>query len=441
MKLEMTELGPVKRAIKIEVPEEAVNKEFDKAYADLKRQVQVPGFRPGKAPLAMLEKRYSKAVEQDVLQRLVPSYYQRAIKEAGVVPVLVEIPPLERIKVKRNSVFTFTATVEIKPTIEIRDYRPPNPISLKPDSRTVTEDQVNQTIESLREKHARLEAAPAGTPLGDGMFAVVSVEGFLDGVPVEGSKKEGHLHQVGSKEAVLGLDIDEALLGKTEGQVVELSQAYPPSHPDGRLAGKTVQFQVKIEGVKQKNRPTLDDEFAKDCGPFETLSQLQDKIRSELEGVLKRSIEEAYKDQVIERLFQTHHFDLPEVLVDREVRTMVRQRLMEEQRKRKGAPTPEDQIRLEEDVKRLQQELTPDAKRRVKVGLILEAIAEKEGIVIEEKDIQEEITKLASGLKLPVEDIRRMVEAGGEDSREEFRDRLRAEKALQMVYQFAVIQG
>jgi len=171
------------------------------------------------------------------------------------------------------------------------------------------------------------------------------------------------------------------------------------------------------------------------------LSQLQDKIRSELEGVLKRSIEEAYKDQVIERLFQTHHFDLPEVLVDREVRTMVRQRLMEEQRKRKGAPTPEDQIRLEEDVKRLQQELTPDAKRRVKVGLILEAIAEKEGIVIEEKDIQEEITKLASGLKLPVEDIRRMVEAGGEDSREEFRDRLRAEKALQMVYQFAVIQG
>ena len=120
---------------------------------------------------------------------------------------------------------------------------------------------------------------------------------------------------------------------------------------------------------------------------------------------------------------------------------MVRQRMMEEQRKRKGTPTPEDQLRLEEDVKRLQQELTPDAKRRVKVGLILEAIAEKEGIVIEEKDIQEEITKLARGLKLPVEDIRRMVEAGGEDSREEFRDRLRAEKALQMVYQFAVIQG
>ena len=103
MKLEVTELGPMKRAIKIEVPEDAVNKEFDRAYNDLKRQARIPGFRPGKAPIAMLEKRYAKAVEQDVIQRLVPDYYQRAVREADVAPVLVEIPPLDRMKAQRNN--------------------------------------------------------------------------------------------------------------------------------------------------------------------------------------------------------------------------------------------------------------------------------------------------------------------------------------------------
>ena len=441
MKLEMTELGPVKRAIKIEVPEDAVNKEFDKVFSDLKRQVRIPGFRQGKAPVTMLEKRYGKEVAQDVVQRLVPDYYQRAIKEAGVTPVVVEIPPLDRIKVKRNAVFTFTATVEIKPKIEVRDYRPPNPISLKPDSRSVTDEQVTQTLESLREQHARLEAAPPGTALAEGLFAVVKVDGSLDGTPVEGAQKEGHLHRVGSKEAVLGIDIEDSLVGKQEGDHFDLSQDYPASHPDERLAGKTVQFTIAIQGVKQKTLPTLDDEFAKDCGPFESITQLQEKVQSQLEDILKKDIEEAHKDQIITRLVEMHHFDLPDVLVDREVKAMVRQRVMEEQRKKKGSNPLEDTLKLEEDVKRLQQELLPEAKKRVKLALVLEAIADKEGIVVEESDIQEEITKLARGLKLPVEDIQRMVTAGGEGSREEFRDRIRAEKALQLVYQFAVIQG
>jgi trigger factor len=142
MKLEMTELGPVKRSLKIEVPEEAVKGEFQKVYAQLRRKAKIPGFRPGKAPVELLAKRYAELVEQDVVQRLVPDYYQRAVKEAGVVPVVVDIPPLERMKVNPNAAFTFIATVEIKPTIQLGDYRPPNPISLKRDARTVTDDQV-----------------------------------------------------------------------------------------------------------------------------------------------------------------------------------------------------------------------------------------------------------------------------------------------------------
>ncbi len=441
MKLEVTELGPVKRAIKIEVPEDIVNQEFDRAYTDLKRQTRIPGFRPGKAPIAMLEKRYAKAIEQDVLQHLVPTYYQKAIHEAGVSPVLVEIPPLERLKATRNTSLTFTATVEIKPSIELRDYRPPNPISLKPDSRTITDQDVNANLERLREQQSRLDAAPSGTPLDEGLYAVVTIEGFVDGESVEGSKKEGLLLRVGSQEPVLGLTIDEALVGKKEGDQAKVRQEYPFTHPDARLAGKCVTFHVLILGVKQKILPTLDDEFAKDCGAYDTLEALKETIRSELESVLKRDVEGGYKDQILERLLAMHHFDLPEVLIEREIRTMVRQRLMEEQRKKGGKFSVNDQIQMEEEAKRIHKEVAPGAQKRVKLGLVLEAIAHKEGLSVSDQDIQEEFTKLAQGLQVPLEEIQKMVESGGQSSRQEFEDRIRAEKALQLVYQYAVIQG
>ena len=274
MKMEMTELGPMKRALKIEVPADEVTQRFSKAYVELNRQVRIPGFRPGKAPLAILEKRYAKAVEEDVIRGLVPDYYERAVKQAGISPVVVDIPPLDRVKIKRDEPFTFTATVEIKPTIELRDYKAPNPISLKQDTRTVSQEQVDRALDILREQHARLDAAPAGTALAENDFAVVSLEGFLDQTPLDGTKKEGHLHRVGSKTALLGIDIDAHLTGKKEGDVVEIAQPYPPGHPDPRVAGKTVQFRLSITAVKQKTLPALDDEFAKDTGEADTLAGL-----------------------------------------------------------------------------------------------------------------------------------------------------------------------
>ncbi len=441
MKLEVTELGPMKRAIAIEVPEDIVNQEFDRVYVDLRRQVQVPGFRPGRAPVAMLEKRYAKAVEQDVIQRLVPTYYQKAIQEAGVTPVLVEMPQLERLKVKRNASLNFTATVEIKPSIDLREYRPPNPISLKRDARTVTDEDVEQALERLRERQSRLEAAPSGTPLDEGLYALVTIEGSVDGKPVDGSKKEDVLHRVGSKEPVLGIGIDEALMGKREGDSAEIVQDYAASHPDTRLAGKAVTFTVSILGVKQKTLPTLDDEFAKDCGDCDTLETLKDRIRSELERMLKRDTEQGYKDQIIERLVTMHHFDLPETLVERELQTMVRQRLMEEQRGKTGRLALNDPAHMEAEATRIKQEVTPESRKRVKIGLILEAIADKEGVSVSDQEIQEEFTKLAQGLRVPLADIHKMVESGGQSSRQEFEDRIRADKALQLVYQNAVIQG
>jgi trigger factor len=436
MKMEMTELGPMKRALKIEVPAEEVSQRFVEAYKQLNRQVHVPGFRPGKAPVALLEKRYAKTVEEDVVRTLVPDYYERAVRQAGISPVVVEIPPLERVKIKRDAPFTFTATVEIKPKIELRDYKAPNPISLKPDKRTVTDDQVNKGLDVLREQHARLEAPPPGHRVAEGDFVIVSLLGTLDGQPLEGTKKEGQLHRVGSKAALLGLDIDPYLLGRQEGETAEISQSYPANHPDTRVAGKSVLFTLTVTAVKIKKLPDLDDEFAKDCGSYGSLAELKDKLRGEMEKALKREIEESYKDAIIKRLLETHHFDLPETLVERELEAIIRQYMQQRQRRASS-----EGAAAGEDVAQLRQQNREEAMRRVKVGLILEAVAEKEHLSVTQDDLNNEIHRLATELRMPQSDLVKMIQAGGQDAIEELRARILADKSLDFVYRNAVIQG
>jgi trigger factor len=441
MKLEVTELGPVKRAFKIEVPPDEVNRHFTQAYAELSRQVHVPGFRPGKAPLALLEQRYAKTIEEDLVRRLIPDYYGKAVREAGVIPVQVEVPPLDRLKLKKNQPFSFTATVEIKPKIELRDYRAPNPISLKKDARIVTDEQLAQTLEALRNQHGQLDAAPEGTVLGEGEFAVLDVQGYLNGTALEHAKQEGQVHRVGSKALILGLEVDTHLLGKTAGDTVEILQPYPATHPDGELAGKSVTFRITVKSIKQKRLPTLDDEFAKDCGPYNSLEELKDKLRSEMDRALQRDIEAGYKDFVLKRLAETHHFDLPESLVERELQALVRQHLESERRRQAKtgqAPDPGEQAG---EVTRLRAEHGEEAKRRVKLSLILEAIADKEGLAVTQEDVEADIRRVAAELRLPLEDVQRLIQAGGQDSLDDLRGRILAEKALDFVYRQAVIQG
>jgi trigger factor len=441
MNVEITELGPLKRALKIEIPAEDVNRHFSEVYKELNRQVRIPGFRPGKAPQSLLEKRYSKTVEDDVVRRLIPEFYQRAIRQAQIIPVLVDVPPLDRLKIKKDEPLAFTATVEIKPKIELRDYKSPNPISLKPDTRTVSDEQIDKALDMLRDQQAALHPAPAGAEAVEGDFALLDLEGFVDQTPIEGAKKDGHLYQLGSKEVILGVEIDTHLFGRKEGDLVEVPQAYPVAHPDSRLAGKTAIFRVAIKSLKRKQLPALDDEFAKDCGPFSTLSELRDKMREQMELALKKDVEATYKDTILKRLSETHHFELPDSLIERELSSLVRQLLDAQFRQKGRAAQLEDPAKRQEETDRLREENREEAIRRVKLGLILETIAEREGLKVEQEDLVTEIQHIAQELKIPMDDVRRMVEAGGSESVEELRGRILAQKSLDFVFRNSVIQG
>ena len=426
MKLDVTELGPVKRAVRIEVPAEDVTRRFHDAYAELRNQVHIPGFRPGKAPQALLEKRYAKAVEDDVVRQLIPEYYSKAMKQAGFSPVAVDLPPLERIKIKAGAPLVFTTTVEIKPVFELREYKG---VTLKQDKRMVTEEELDKAMEVLRHQHAQIEAVKEDREIVADDIVQVAIEQLEGTTKPAGFKPETHLVRIGDKTPIYGVVLDEAVLGKKKGATIEAS-------------GPSLTVRGTIQSIKQKVLPELDDEFAKDLGDYKTLTELREKVKMQFEQGLKRDIEESYKDLLMKRLVEIHHFDIPESLVQRELDAMVHSEQQRQQRLRRLAShgAGDDSAMPPFDVKKFREESLPTAQQRVKLGLILEAIARKEGIAATDADVEFECQQMARAMQANVAEVVKMLQAGGEDALDDLRARIVAEKALQFVYEKAIIQ-
>jgi trigger factor len=439
MKLQVTEIGPVQRSVKIEVPAEDVSKRFEAAYADLNRRVHVPGFRPGKAPLALLEKRYAKAVEDDVLRQLIPDYYQRAMKETGFSAVAVDLPALERIKIKKGEPVVFTTTVEIRPAIELREYKG---ITLKQDTRAINDEEMDKAMQVLRQQHAQLEVVKEDRGISEGDYVQVRVEILEEGAPSESLTPENHLIRIGDKTPILGLALDEVLVGKKKGETAEVTRDFPAEYEDGRLAGKTMTARATVQELKAKILPALDDDFAKDLGDYKTVAELREKVKNQLEQGLKRDIEDTYKDQIMKRLVDLHrNFELPDTLIQRELDAMVRSAHDERQRRLTWAEAhgmPE--AGAGPDPGKLREEFLPTAKDRVRLALVLEEIAQKEGITVTEDDLDQECRLMARAMKVEPAEIKKLLLSGGREAVADLRSRILADKALQFVYQKAIIQ-
>lgn len=426
MKLDVTELGPVKRAVRIEVSAEDVSKRFQDVYAELRSQVHIPGFRAGKAPQALLEKRYAKTVEDDVVRQLIPEYYSKAMKETGFKPVAVDLPPLERIKIKNGTPLVFTTTVEIKPVFELREYKGS---TLKQDKREITEEELDKAMQVLRHQHAQIETVPEDREIASEDIVQVAIERVEGANAPGGFKPETHLIRAGDKTPIYGAVLDDAILGKKKGAAFE-------------AGGPALTVRGTVQALKHKVLPDLDDEFAKDLGEYKTLAELRDKVKTQLERSLKQDIEETYKDLLMKRLVEIHHFDVPESLVQRELDAMAHAEQSRQQRLRQlashggggGEPPPSF------DARKFREESLPTAQQRVKLGLVLETIAEKEGIAVAEADMIEECRQMARAMQVDVAEVVKMLKSNGEDAIEDLRARILAEKALQFVYEKAIIQ-
>jgi len=414
MKVQVEEITPVKKSLRIEIPQEVVTNEFELAYSDLKKKAKLPGFRPGKAPLSLLEKKFGPSVEEDIVRKLVPEYYQKAIKEAGLSPV--EFPSIEKIELKKGAPLLFTATVEIRPTIQLSNY---SGIPVPRKEIKVTDEEVEQTLKRLQEDQGRLEAGSEDQAIKTSDYAIIDFEGSIDGKPVNQGKAEGYTLQIGSN--TFPSEFESSLIGKKKGDQVEVDVPYPADYANKEIAGKSVRFKIAVKEVKNKVLPPLDDELAKDIG-LGSLAELKEKIKNTLLEQRTAQQEHDQKNVIMKKLVEMHTFEVPESMVDRELHSMI-DRLQE-------------RVQQKLDHASLHKEYESTAKERVKGTFVLNAIADAEKIEVTEQEIEEEINGLAQRAKVSPQEAKRAIYQQ-QGSLEGLRARIREEKALNRVYSLA----
>lgn len=423
MKVEIQELSPVKRAIKIEIPQEVISKEFAQAYATLRRQVKVPGFRPGKAPVSLLERRFSKEVERDVAQKLVPDYYRKAIEQTGLSPV--ELPSIEQVMLKKDAPLSFTALVEVRPKFSLADY-----VGLKVARQAISvgEQDVDKALVQLQHQHSQLEGYDEGHAVQTGDYVIIDFEGFAAGVPLPDSRAEGYLLEVGSNTLIS--EIEGALIGKKRGEDLEVPVTLSQDHRNRQLAGQEVLFKIKVHEVKRKVLPVLDDDFAKDLG-LTSIQELREKIRTEIRNRLESERTAQEKEQLVKQLIDHHAFEVPPSMLEREFQDILYR--MENQRRLAGSAAPTETP----DPMTLEKEYRPIARDRAKGRLILQSIAEQEKLAVTPQEIDQEIALIARGMKSTTQEVKYWL-LSQEGALDRLKMKLLERKALDFVYSKAV---
>lgn len=425
MKVSIETLSPVKRVLSVEVDPSVVEDEFASAYAELGRRAKVAGFRPGKVPLAVLEKRFHREVTDDVVSRLVPRFYDQAIRDAGLTPV--QLPTIEQLSVSKDAPLVFRAVVEVRPAIALQPYRG-LPLTRR---RVVVEaPEVDATLETLRLRQAELVSRPDDHPIADGDFAVIDFEGFLGETPLPESGAKGYLVHVG-ENAVMP-EIEAALNGRRKGDRVDAEVAFPAEHHNPRLAGRRVVFRVHVVDVKQRVVPALDDELAKDIG-MESLAALRERVRSEMARRKESDQRAEERRALLKILVDRHQVDLPPSLVQREAALLRERAERHLQAAAQGQPVPG----VDPDV--LTREAESAAGDRVKSDLLLEAIADRESLAVGTDEIEHEVQRLAAETRSDVREMRRIL-AGESGEFVGLRATLRREKALDWLIEHAEVR-
>ena len=414
MKIDIDEISPVQRKIRVELPAETVASEFSRAYEDLRRRVRIRGFRAGKAPRGVLQGIYGDEVKGQVRSQLVEESLGEVIKERGLQ--IVSRPEIETNDLVEGSPFSFSAVFEVKPPIDVKDYLG---IEVERVKLVVTEDQVDEALRRLQESHARLEPVEDRTIVQRGDFVALDFEGSIAGKPFQGGKGENYFLEVGGGQALP--QFEEAVIGLTQGVPAQIQVAYPENYSNKELAGKAVDFSVVVSEIKKKVLPEIDDDFAKDHGECGSLAELRTAIRVRLENELKHIQQEELKEQIVSRLIQSHAFAPPPAMVERQTRY-----LMERYRNQSSGQGASNAPSLEETRKTLEER----ARRQVQATLLVEKISQLEIIEVSDKEVQERIENLVRAAGDRAKTVREAY------SRAEARDDLRAQMAFDRTLNF-----
>ncbi|MCM3765477.1 trigger factor [Neobacillus niacini] len=404
----------------IEVSAEKVNQGLDAAFKKVVKQVNVPGFRKGKMPRSMFEKRFGvEALFQDALDFIFPEAYMSAIEEAGIEPIAQpEDVDFDLDQMGKDKEFTFKATVQVKPEVKLGEYKG---LEIEELDTAVTDEDVQKELETLQGRHAEL-VVKEDAPAENGDTVVIDFKGFVDGEAFEGGEAENHSLELGSDQFIPGFE--EQLVGVKAGESKDVEVTFPEEYHAAELAGKPAVFKVTVHEIKGKELPELDDEFAKDVDEeVETLDALKEKIKTRLEGSKKHEAEHHLRDSLVDKAAENAEVEIPEVMVENEVNRMLQE--FEQRLQMQGMNL---QLYFQfsgQDEAALREQMKEDAVKRVKNSLTLEAIAKAENLEVTEEDVNAELEKMAGMYNMSVDNIKKAL--GGTDS---IKDDLKLQKAV-----------
>lgn len=407
----------------VEVPVEDVEKSIEKVYQKEKNKIQLPGFRKGKAPRKMIEKMYGADVFlEEAVNELVPGAYEEACKE--VEKDIVSQPQIEYTQVEPGKSVIFVATVAVKPEVTLGEYKG---LEVASEPVEVTEDEILAELKKEQDKNSTTITVE-DRPVADGDVIELDFEGFIDGVAFEGGKAENFPLTIGSGSFIPGFE--EQLIGTALGEEKEVNVNFPEEYHAKELAGKPAVFKCKVNSIKTKELPELDDEFASEVSDFETLEEYKADIRAKLTEQKEKAAKTAKEDALVEKAVEGATMDIPDLMIESQARSMVQdfaQRLQQQ-----GLSMDQYMQYTGSTVEKMIEESKEQAKKRIENRLVLEAVAAAEGLTASEEDVEKEIEDLAKSYGMEVDQIKPYVT---EDQKEQMRENIAVQKALDLMYE------
>ncbi len=409
----------------IEVAAEEFEKAIEAAYQKNKSKISVPGFRKGKVPRQMIERMYGKEVfYEDAANALIPDAYEKALDECE--EDIVSSPSIDVVQIEAGKPFIFTAEVALKPEVKLGKYKG---VEVEKAETSVTDEEVDAEINRERENNAR-NIDVTDRAVKDGDITTLDFEGFVDGVPFEGGKGENYPLTIGSGAFIPGFE--EQLIGAEIGREVEVNVTFPEDYQAEELKGKAAVFKCTVREIKEKELPALDDEFASEVSEFETLAEYKADVKGKLEERKAKEAKDAREAAVIEAIVKDSDMEIPEAMLATQQRQMVDE--FAQRIQMQGLSIDQYYQFTGSSYEQMIEQVKPQAEKRIKSRLVLEAVAAAENIVAADEDYEEELKVMAESYQMEVEKVKELLP---EKSAAQIREDIAVRKAAEFVVENA----
>jgi len=415
--VKIEDISTVKKKLSFDIPWADVKNELDSVYRKVGKKAKVRGFRPGRIPRGILEAHYREEAEEETVSNLVNRYYWETLQEHKIPAVMQ--PEIEQKGIETEKNFTFSATVEVEPAIEPRDYIG---LELEKEEPVVTGEDLEARMQEIRQMFATMEEISEDRGIIAGDFVTLDFAGTLDGEPLKELKSENHLLEIGSKTFVPGFE--EQVIGMKKGDTKSVAVQFPENYHAAHLAGKDVEFAVMIKGIRIKKIPEIDEQFIKNFEKYETMEALRNDVRKDLEAEKKRKIDAAFERQISDRLLEKNTFEVPESFVERQIYYMMSDT---QRRMVSGGMDPK---KAAEFSFKLHDQFREEAAKIVKTVLLLKGIADKEGLTAGDDEVENQIREIAVQRAQDYETLKKSLD------KDDLIDNIRSEILNRKTYEF-----